>query len=45
MSTGKAGNGTVASSTECVKVVVRCRPMNKSENTRGIFFSILNILI
>ena len=33
MKAGKTGSGGASSSTECVKVAVRCRPINKKEIT------------
>ena len=38
---GAGGGAAAASSTECVKVAVRCRPMNKKENGIGIYISSL----
>lgn len=36
MKQAKGGNGAAANSTECVKVTVRCRPMNKKETSEGM---------
>ena len=39
-SPGKANGSLVSSNTECVKVVLRCRPMNEKEKQKGKFKSI-----
>ena len=37
MKAGNKGGAQAANSTECVKVTVRCRPMNKKELNEGKF--------
>ena len=33
-----SNNNAIGSSTECVKVALRCRPMNRKEKERGTYF-------
>lgn len=39
MKAGNKGGSSAAGSTECVKVTVRCRPMNKKELNEGTFLT------
>ena len=41
MKAGNKGGASAAGSTECVKVTVRCRPMNKKETSDGKFQRLL----